>query len=194
MIDRDHDLAVTRHAEVLKLSRSSLHYQARSVPAADLAVMRRIDELHMDYPLPGSWMLRDLLRSEGVTIGRQQVARMMKRTGIAGGRVLPRSGRGSACEVWPTRDFQLRSGRPGHQGRGYRPSHRQQDRDQWTAKVPGVTTSLSSDSCARSNTKKSCAVNMSSHFETARSFTGDGGRPPEVGLQGRASNRHKLRG
>jgi hypothetical protein len=30
--------------------------------------------------------------------------------------------------------------------------------------------------------------------ETKRNFTGDGGRPPEVGLQGQASNRHKLRG
>jgi putative transposase len=83
MIDRDHDLAVTRQAEVLKLSRSSLYYQPRPVPSADLAVMRRIDELHMDYPFAGSRMLRDLLRSEGVTIGRQRVATMMKRMGIA---------------------------------------------------------------------------------------------------------------
>jgi hypothetical protein len=43
------------------------------------------------------------------------------------------------------------------------------------------------------NTRNSCAVNVSSPLETKRSFTGDGGRPPEVGLQGQASNRHKLR-
>jgi putative transposase len=60
MIDREHDLALTR-----------------------LAVMRRIDELHLDYPFAGSRMLRDLLRGEGVEIGRQRVARMMKRMGIA---------------------------------------------------------------------------------------------------------------
>jgi len=41
--------------------------------------------------------------------------------------------------------------------------------------------------------KRSCAVNVSPQLETTRSFTGDGGRPPEVGLQGQASNRHKLR-
>jgi HTH-like domain len=44
--------------------------------------MRRIDELHLDYPFAGGRMLRDLLRAEGVEIGRQRVARMMQRLGI----------------------------------------------------------------------------------------------------------------
>jgi len=82
MIDREHDLALTRQAKILKLSRSGLYYRPRPVPPADLAVMRRIDELHLDYPFAGSRMLRDLLRGEGVAIGRQRVARMMKRMGI----------------------------------------------------------------------------------------------------------------
>jgi putative transposase len=82
MIDRDHALALTRQAKLLKLSRGSLYYQARAVPAADLAIMRRIDELHLDYPFAGSRMLRDLLRGEGVEIGREHVATMMKRMGI----------------------------------------------------------------------------------------------------------------
>jgi putative transposase len=82
MIDRSHDLPLTRQAQVLQLSRSSLYYRPRPVSAADLAVMRRIDELHLDYPFAGSRMLRDLLRAEGVEIGRQRVATMMKRMGI----------------------------------------------------------------------------------------------------------------
>jgi putative transposase len=82
MIDREHDLALTRQAKILKLSRSSLYYRPRPVPPSDLAIMRRIDELHLDYPFAGSRMLRDLLRGEGVGIGRQRVARMMKRMGI----------------------------------------------------------------------------------------------------------------
>jgi putative transposase len=82
MIDRSHELSLTRQAEVLKLSRSSLYYQPRPVLPADLAIMRRIDELHLDYPFAGSRMLRDLLRGEGVEIGRQRVATMMKRMGI----------------------------------------------------------------------------------------------------------------
>jgi len=82
MIDRGHDLPLTRQAEVLGLSRGSLYYQPRPVPAADLAVMRRIDELHLDYPFAGSRMLRDLLRGEGIAIGRERVASMMRRMGI----------------------------------------------------------------------------------------------------------------
>ena len=50
--------------------------------AADLAIMRRIDELHLDYPFAGSRMLRDLLRGEGVTTGRTHVITLMKRMGI----------------------------------------------------------------------------------------------------------------
>ena len=82
MIDREHELSLTRQAKILKLSRSGLYYRPRPVPPADLAVMRRIDELHLDYPFAGSRMLRDLLRGEGVEIGRQRVAKMMKRMGI----------------------------------------------------------------------------------------------------------------
>jgi putative transposase len=82
MIDRTHDLPVTRQAQVLKLSRGSVYYQARPVSAADLAIMRRIDELHLDYPFAGSRMLRDLLRGEGVVIGRTHVITLMKRMGI----------------------------------------------------------------------------------------------------------------
>jgi putative transposase len=82
MIDRSHALPLTRQAQVLKLSRSSLYYQPRPVSPADLAIMRRIDELHLDYPFAGSRMLRDLLRDEGVEIGRQHVITMMRRMGI----------------------------------------------------------------------------------------------------------------
>src|SRR5216684_5731381 len=56
-------------------------FKAKVAPA-DLVVMWRIDELHLDYPFAGSRMLRDLLRGEGVEIGRQRVATMMKRMGI----------------------------------------------------------------------------------------------------------------
>jgi putative transposase len=82
MIDREHDLPLTQQAALLKLSRSGLYYRPRPVPPADLGVMRRIDELHLDYPFAGSRMLRDLLRGEGVAIGRQRVATMMKRMDI----------------------------------------------------------------------------------------------------------------
>jgi putative transposase len=82
MIDRGHALPLARQAELLRLSRSSLYDEPRPVPAGELAIMRRIDALHLDYPFAGSRMLRDLLRGEGVAIGRALVATMMRRMGI----------------------------------------------------------------------------------------------------------------
>ena len=82
MIDREHELPVKRQAELLQLSRSGLYYRPRPVPAAELAVMRRLDELHLEAPFAGSRMLRDLLRADGVAIGSGRVVRLMRRMGI----------------------------------------------------------------------------------------------------------------
>jgi putative transposase len=82
MIDRTHGLPVTQQAKVLGISRGSVYYLPRPVPAADLATMRRIDELHLEFPFAGSRMLRDLLNEEGIRIGRCHVATLMKRMGV----------------------------------------------------------------------------------------------------------------
>lgn len=82
MIDHSHGLSLSRQAKVLNISRGSVYYQPRPVSAEDLGVMRRIDELHLDYPFAGSRMLRDLLRREGIEIGRRHVATLMKRMGV----------------------------------------------------------------------------------------------------------------
>jgi putative transposase len=82
MIDRNHDLPIARQAKVLNISRGSVYYKPRPVSAEDLALMRRIDELHLDYPFAGSRMLRDFLNREGVKIGRRHVATLMKRMGV----------------------------------------------------------------------------------------------------------------
>ena len=79
MIDREHELPLARQAALLGLSRSRLYYEPRPVPAAELAIMRRIDALHLNHPFAGSRMLRDLLRGEGVVIGRELVRTMMRR-------------------------------------------------------------------------------------------------------------------
>jgi putative transposase len=52
------------------------------VADAALALTRRIDELHLLYPLAGSRMLRDLLRQESTAVGRLHVATLMKRLGL----------------------------------------------------------------------------------------------------------------
>ena len=71
MIDRNHDLPITRQAELLEVSRASVYYLPRPVPEADLALMRRIDALHLEHPFMGARMLRDSLRREGFTVGRK---------------------------------------------------------------------------------------------------------------------------
>ena len=67
---------------MLGLSRSTVYYKSRPVSAADLKLMRRLDELHLDYPFAGARMLRDLLRREGAVVGRRHVTTLMKRMGI----------------------------------------------------------------------------------------------------------------
>ena len=82
MIDREHDLSITRQAEVLKISRGSVYYLPRPVSAADLAVMQRLDRLHLEDPFAGSRMLRGLLALQGCKIGRRHVKTLMRRIGI----------------------------------------------------------------------------------------------------------------
>ncbi|MCI1003121.1 MULTISPECIES: IS3 family transposase [Ochrobactrum] len=82
MIDRNHKLSVVRQAKLLGFSRGSVYYSPRPVSNVDLALMRRIDELHLDYPFAGSRMLQGLLRGEGLEVGRLHVATLMKKMGI----------------------------------------------------------------------------------------------------------------
>ena len=82
MIDRTHALPVARQCQLLKLARSTAYYHPKPVADTTLALMRRIDELHLQYPFAGARMLRDLLRQAGHAIGRRQVATLMRRMGI----------------------------------------------------------------------------------------------------------------
>ena len=82
MIDRDHDLPITRQAQLLGMSRGSVYYLPRPVNEADLALMRRIDALHLDHPFMGARFLRRMLRREGFTVGRRHVGTLMERMGI----------------------------------------------------------------------------------------------------------------
>lgn len=77
MIDRSHPLPVSRQAEAAGISRDSVYYLPRPVCPRDLALMRRIDELHLEFPFAGSRMLRDLLNQEGLAVGRKHVATLM---------------------------------------------------------------------------------------------------------------------
>src|SRR5258705_2889690 len=82
MIDRDHDLSITKQAEVLKISRGSVYYLPRPVSSADLEIMRQLDRLHLENPFAGSRMLRGLLALQGCKVGRRHVKTLIRRIGI----------------------------------------------------------------------------------------------------------------
>ena len=102
MIDRTHDLPVVQQCKILSLSRSTAYYKPQETSQCDLALMRRIDELHLDYPFAGSRMLRDLLRRDGLEVGRKHVATLMKKMRIVALYKKPKtSGRHPAHPVYP---------------------------------------------------------------------------------------------
>jgi putative transposase len=82
MIDRSSKVTIMRQCELLDLCRSSLYYQPRPVSPADLALMRRIDELHLEHPFLGARRLARLLQREGNEVGRCHVGSLMRRMGI----------------------------------------------------------------------------------------------------------------
>ena len=81
MIDRDHKLPLARQAKVVGISRGSIYYRPRLVGESGLRLMRRIDELHLEYPFAGSRMMRGLLRQEGLSSGRRHIATLMRGMG-----------------------------------------------------------------------------------------------------------------
>jgi len=82
MIDRGHALSVSRQAEIVDIARSTVYYLPRPVSTEDLALMKQIDLLHMEFPFAGARMLRHLLAAKGSKVGRRHVKTLMRRMGI----------------------------------------------------------------------------------------------------------------
>ncbi len=82
MINRDHAPPITHQAGLLGMSRGSVYCLPRPTSAPDLALMRRIDELHLEHPFMGARMLRRQLQRKGMALGRRHIATLMKRMGI----------------------------------------------------------------------------------------------------------------
>ena len=83
MIEREHDrLSVSRQCRLVGLSRSTLYYRAKGESAETLALMRRIDELYLEYPLYGSRQMMRHLAREGKRVGRHRVRRLMRLLGV----------------------------------------------------------------------------------------------------------------
>jgi putative transposase len=82
MIDREHKLPVKRQAEALGIGRGTAYYKPRPMSEGDLLTMRKLDELHLNYPFAGARMLRDLLRQQGIEAGRLHIGTLMSKMGI----------------------------------------------------------------------------------------------------------------
>jgi len=83
MIARDHlGLSLSHQCRLLTISRSSFYYAPKGESPANLALMRRIDGLFMNYPFYGSRQMVRQLRREGVCIGRHRVRRLMRLMGL----------------------------------------------------------------------------------------------------------------
>jgi putative transposase len=115
MIDRAHDLPISKQAEVLNISRGSVYYLPRPVSAVDLALMRRIDELHLEFPFAGSRMLQGLLAAEGSKVGRRHVKTLMQKVGIEALYRRPRTSKPEpGHKVYPYLQRGLEITRPNH--------------------------------------------------------------------------------
>src|SRR5450432_690758 len=79
LVDRDDPvLPIVEQCRLLKLARSTLYYRPAPVSADDLAVMRRMDELHLAWPFYGSRRMAAVLRREGWEVNRKRAKRLMR--------------------------------------------------------------------------------------------------------------------
>jgi putative transposase len=106
MIDRTHRLSVTRQAEALGLSRGAVYYVPRAMSDWELALMRAIDALHLDFPFAGARMLRRLLRAAFPGVGRRRIGTLMQHMGIAA--VCPQPGTSRRHRAHPVFPYLLR--------------------------------------------------------------------------------------
>ncbi len=102
MIDRKHALPIAQQASLVGVARSSVYYRPQPASEADQLLMRRIDELHMEFPFAGARMLARLLRRESHEVGRRRVRTLMKRMGVEALYCKPNTSRGNTKhKIWP---------------------------------------------------------------------------------------------
>ena len=110
MVQREPSLPVTRRCELLEVARSTAYYRPCRVSDADLALMRLIDEIHLELPFYGSGRLRDELETQGHRVNRKRVRRVMRQMGLAALYPKPRTsvpGRGHKVYPYLLRDISV---------------------------------------------------------------------------------------
>ena len=106
MIDRTHRLPLTRQAMALGISRGAVYYTPRPVSIFDLALMRRIDAVHLEMPWFGARGLRRVLKREFPGVGRRRIGTLMREMGIAA--MTPQPGTSRRHRAHPVYPYLLR--------------------------------------------------------------------------------------
>ena len=102
MIQAAHPLTVTRRCELLDVARSTVYYHPTGIPSEDLALMRLLDEIHLERPFYGSRRLRDELETQGHPVNRKRVQRLMRQMGLSALYPKPRTSQpGAGHKVYP---------------------------------------------------------------------------------------------
>lgn len=82
MLDKSSEVSLRRQCELLGLSRSGVYYEPEPTSLEELALMRRIDELHLRLPFYGSRKVAEALKAEGYPVNRKRVQRLMRQMGL----------------------------------------------------------------------------------------------------------------
>ena len=109
------DLSVRRRCALVGVARSAVYRPKPVTRADDLAVMRRIDELHLELPFYGSRRMTFELNREGRGVNRKRVRRLMRVMGIEA--LVPRPGTSKAApghKIYPYLLRGLRIVEPNH--------------------------------------------------------------------------------
>jgi putative transposase len=106
MIDRTHALPLTQQAAALGISRGAVYYEPRPVSPFDLALMRRIDAVHLEMPWFGARGLRRVLKAEFPGVGRRHIGTLMGEMGIAA--MSPQPGTSRRHRAHPVYPYLLR--------------------------------------------------------------------------------------
>ena len=77
-VQPDQSLSMRRQCEILAVNRSSLYYEGVGADPEELALMRRIDELHLEFPFFGSRRIGQELREVGLVVDRKRAQRLMR--------------------------------------------------------------------------------------------------------------------
>jgi len=107
MIESDPNLSIRRQCELLGVSRSGLYYEPVATSADELALMRRIDELHLAMPFYGSRKIAQALKKEGQTTNRKCVQRLMRLMGLEA--LVPKPNTSRAAPEHPKYPYLLRT-------------------------------------------------------------------------------------